>query len=149
VRTRLDGTEDDGSVGGVEEPQTGQVGPQGPVVAHGGVLIPGVQPHGRVQAGCAGPSCGGAGVAAGGFVGEDQLEKRRVGQVLMAGQREPLGQGVEHGREFELTHHLLQVGRDRVIDNLFGGLGHHSPCCSCSVAPPSMTCNQSGRGAGR
>ena len=91
-----DRTEDHGAVGGVEEPQTGQVGPQGPVVAHRGVLVPGVQAHGGIQAGGAGsPGCG-AGVAAGGFVGEDQFEERGVGQVLLAGQGEPIGQGVEH-----------------------------------------------------
>lgn len=40
---------------------------------------------------------------------EDQFEERGVRQVLLAGQGESLGQGVEHTAEFELAHHLLQV----------------------------------------
>ena len=43
-------TEDHGAVGGVEEPQTGQVGPQGPVVAHGPRTVPGAyRLAGKVQ----------------------------------------------------------------------------------------------------
>ena len=50
-----------------------------------------------------------------------------MGQLPLAGQDEPLGQGVEHAPEFELTHHLFQVGRDRIGDNGFGGFGHLGP----------------------
>jgi hypothetical protein len=35
-----------------------------------------------------------------------------MGQVVLAGQGEPFGQGVEHAPEFELAHHLLQVSRE-------------------------------------
>src|ERR1700687_1709160 len=70
-----------------------------------------------------------------------------MGHMALARQDEALGQGVEHAPEFELTHHLLQISRDRISDNGFGGFGHHSPSWSCSEsvrAPPSMTVIQSG-----
>jgi hypothetical protein len=44
-----------------------------------------------------------------------------VGQVSLAGQDEPFGQGVEHAPEFELPHHVFEVSRDRIGDNVFGG----------------------------
>ena len=48
-----------------------------------------------------------------------------------------------------------EQGNDFIIgnsstNNIFGGLVHHSPSWPCSsVLPPSMTCNQSGRGVDR
>jgi hypothetical protein len=50
-----------------------------------------------------GPACCGAGVAAGGFIGEDEFQERGVGEVLLVCQGEPFGQGLEHGSEFELA----------------------------------------------
>lgn len=92
-----DRTQDDRPVRGAEEPQTGQISPHRAVVAHRGVVVPGVDAHGRVQARGAGPAGCGAGVAAGSFIGEDQFEERGAGQVLLAGQGQPFGQRVEHG----------------------------------------------------
>ena len=40
---------------------------------------------------------------------EDEFEERRVGEVLLAGQGQPIGQGVEHAPKFELTHHPFEV----------------------------------------
>src|ERR1700675_4507410 len=68
-------------------------------------------------------------------------------QVLLVGQGEPLGQGVEHAPEFELTHHTLEVSRDGIGDNGFGSHRGHRPWVwlrSAGVAPPSMTVIQSG-----
>jgi hypothetical protein len=72
-------------------PQADQFVPQLPVVADGGGLIPGVEPHYRVQPGGAGPQLCGLGVAAADLVGQHQLEEVGVGQLLLAGQGEPLG----------------------------------------------------------
>ena len=105
-----DGTQNAGAVGAVEEPQAGQLGPQRPVVADRGGLVPGVEAHAGIEPGGAGPAGSRAGVAAGGLVGQDELEERHVRQMPLAGQGEPLGQCVEHPAQLELAHHPLQVG---------------------------------------
>ena len=96
-----DRAEDQGAVRAVEEPQAGQLVPQLLVVADGGGVVPGVQPHAGVEPGGAGAQRGGLGLAAGDLVGQDELEEVGVGHVLLAGQGEPLGQGVEHLAELE------------------------------------------------
>ena len=86
---------------GLGEPQAGQVREQGPVVGEVVGLVPGVQPHGRVQAGGAGAQHRRAGLAAGDLVGQEQLEERGVAHLALPGQREPLGQGVLEPAELE------------------------------------------------
>lgn len=46
-----DRAEDEDSVPGLGEPETGQVGEQGPVLGEVVGLVPGVEAHGRVQPG--------------------------------------------------------------------------------------------------
>ena len=96
-----DRAEQQGPVAGVQEPQRGELVPELLVVADGGGRVPGVQPHAGVEPGGPGPQGGGLGLAAGVFVGEDELEEVGVGHVLLAGQGEPVGQGVEHLAELE------------------------------------------------
>ena len=73
-----DGPENHGAVWAVEEPQAGQLVPQGVVVADGGGVVPGVEAHAGVQPGGVGAPSRGGGVAAGGLVGEDEFEEGRV-----------------------------------------------------------------------
>jgi len=115
-----DRAQEQGAVRAVEEPQADQLVPQLPVVADSGGLVPGIEPHGRVQPGGAGPQARGLGLAAGVLVGQDQLEEVRVGHLLLAGQGEPVGEGVEHLAELERPQGRAQVRADRVPD----GRGH-------------------------
>ena len=94
----------------VEETQAGQLGPQRPVVAYGGEFVPGVQPHGWVEPGGVSAAGRRAGVAAGGLIGEHEFEERHMREVSLAGQDQPLGQGVKHRPEFELAHDALEFG---------------------------------------
>ncbi len=56
-----------------------------PVVADGGGLVPGVQPHSRVQAGGAGAQGRGLGLTSGDLIGEDKLDEVDVGHFLLPG----------------------------------------------------------------
>ena len=99
---------------GFGEPQAGQVREQGPVVGEVVELVPGVQAHGGVQAGGTGAQHRRAGLAAGDLVGQDQLQERGVAHLVLAGQGEPLGQGVGQPAELERLERSDQVGPDRV-----------------------------------
>jgi hypothetical protein len=104
-----DRTQKHGAVRSVEEPQAGQLVPQGVVVAYGCGVVPCVDAHAGVEPGGVGAPLRGGGVAAGGLVGEDEFEERRVREVLLLGEGEPLGQSVEHLAEFEPPQHLFEV----------------------------------------
>ena len=93
-------------MGGVDEPQAAELVPQLLVEPDRGAGVPGVQAHGGVEAGGAGAQRGGVGVAAGHLVGEEELEEVGVGQLLLAGQGESLGQGVEQLAELERAQDL-------------------------------------------
>ena len=66
-----------------------------------GLVVEGVQAHGGVQAGLGGAEGGGAALAAGDLIGQDEFEERGVAQLLLAGQVEPFGQGVGHPAQFQ------------------------------------------------
>ena len=55
-------------------------------------LVPGVEPHGRIQAGGPGAEHRRAGLPAGDLVGQQQLEERGVAHFPLPGQGEPFGQ---------------------------------------------------------
>src|SRR5262249_19669123 len=118
-----DRAEDEGAVGAVEEAQAGQLVPQLLVVADRGGLVPGVQPHAGVEPGGAGAQRGGLGFAAGGLVGPGEVEEVGVGHLRLAGQGEPVGQGVEHLPELERPQRLAQVRAHRIAD----GCRHRVP----------------------
>ena len=65
-----------------------------------------------VELGGAGPQLGGGAVAAVDLVGEHERQEVGVGQGLGAGQREPLGQGVEAAAELDPPQQRLQFGVD-------------------------------------
>src|SRR6266704_4979674 len=109
-----DGTQYQGAVGAVEEPQGDELVPEPLVVADGGGGVPGFGAHGGVQAGVFGAQGDGPGFAAGDFVGQDQLEEVGVGQGLLAGQGEALGQGGGELAELEGAQGGGEVGADRV-----------------------------------
>src|SRR5215510_8702748 len=118
-----DRAEDEGAVRAVEEPQAGQFVPQVLVVADGGGLVPGVEPHAGVEPGGAGAQGGGLGFAAGDFVGQDQFEEVSVGHLLLAGEGEPVREGGQHLAELERPQGRAQVGADRIAH----GGGHRVP----------------------
>ena len=60
-----------------------------------------VQGHGRVQARGPGAAPRGGGVAAGDFVGEDDLEELGVGQIVRLRERESFREGVDELAELE------------------------------------------------
>ena len=66
-----------------------------------GVGLEGLQPHGGVELGGAGAQLGGRAVAAVDLVGEHELQELGVREVLGAGEREPLGQGVQAAAELD------------------------------------------------
>jgi putative hemolysin len=104
-----DGAEDECVVSGVDEPERAQLVEDLMVVVDFGAAVPVLQGHVRVEPGASGPEAGGAGLSAGDFVGEDQLEELVVGQAALFGQGEPFGQGVEAAAEFECPQQGLQL----------------------------------------
>jgi hypothetical protein len=76
--------------------------------------VPGIQPHARLEPGAPGPEGSGFGLAAADLVGEDELEEVGVGHLLLPGQGEPIGQGVEHLAELERPQRGAQVRADRI-----------------------------------
>jgi hypothetical protein len=87
-----DRAEDEHAVACFGEPQGGQVGEQGTVVGEVVQLVPGLEPHRRVEAGGAGAEHRRAGLPAGDLVVEDELEERGVAELALSGQDQPLGQ---------------------------------------------------------
>lgn len=90
-----DGSEDQGRVGVVDEPQAREHGPVVGVVGDVDVTAPRFQGHRRVELGGAAPQRRGLAVAAGDLVGEDELEELRMRQFRGAGEGEPLGERCE------------------------------------------------------
>ena len=88
-----DRSQDECGVAGLGEPQRGQVRPQATVVGQVVVLVPGVDAHGRIEAGLARAQRRRAGLPPGYLVGEQQLEEGGVAHLVLAGQRKALGQG--------------------------------------------------------
>jgi hypothetical protein len=72
--------------------------------------MPGIEPGG------AGAQRGGLGLAAGDFVGQDELEEVGVGHLLLPGQGEPVREGGQHLAELERPQGLAQVRADSVAD---------------------------------
>src|SRR5262249_25495414 len=64
-----------------------------------------------------------------------------VGQVLLSGQGQPFGQGVEQLAELERAQYLLEVRADRVGDDrcrgLAGGGHHRTPSAPAVAASPT------------
>jgi excisionase family DNA binding protein len=131
VLTMADGSQDQGAVGGLGEPEACQLVPQLLVVADGGGGVPGLQPHVRVQAGGAGAAGSRSVVAAGDFVGEQQLEEVVVRHVVLAGEGEPVGEGGQELAELEGAQVLFEVGADRV------GQGHGCPFSVAGCGGPA------------
>ena len=109
-----DRPQDQGAVACFGEPQGGQVGEQLTVVGQVVQLVPGVEPHAGVEPGRPGAQRRRAGLAAGDLVGQDQLQERGVGHLLLPGQDQPFGQGLGHLAELELLEGADQVRTDRV-----------------------------------
>ena len=108
-----DGSHDHGVVAAVDEPQRAQLVPDGVVVGDLGGVVPAVQGHGRVEAGGAGAAVGGGGLAAGDFVGEDELEELGVAHAAGLGEGEAFGEGVEAAAELDPAQQRPQLGGDR------------------------------------
>ena len=81
-----DGAHDHGVVAAVDEPQRAQLVPDGAVVGDLGGVVPAVEGHRRVEPGGAGPAVGGGRLAAGDFVGEDELEELGVAHAAGLGE---------------------------------------------------------------
>ena len=115
-----DGAHDHGVVAGLDEAQRAQLVPDGAVVGDLGGVVPAVQGHGRVEPGGAGTPVGGGGLAAGDFVGEDELEELGVAHAAGVGEGEPFGEGVEAAAELHPAQQRLELGGD-------GRRGHRRP----------------------
>ncbi len=98
----------------LQEAQAAQLVPELVVEAHGGGLVPRLQAHGRVEVGGAGAEVATDTITAGTLVSEDELQEVLVGQLLLAGELEALGQGLQDGREAEPAEHLAELGRDHL-----------------------------------
>ena len=87
---------------------------EGAVEGHLGRGVPGLQAHGGVEVRALDAEGDGQALPAGDLVAEDQQQEILVRHLLLAREHEPLGQGVEHAREFEPTEGGLQIGADGV-----------------------------------
>ena len=89
-----------------------QLVPELAVEVDRGGVVPELQAHGRVEMGGAGAQIATDAVATSDLVGEHELQEVLVGQLLLAGELEPLGQSLQDGRELETAEHLAELGRD-------------------------------------
>ena len=105
-----DGPQDQGAVAAFGEPQGDQLVPELLVVADGGGGVPGVEAHRGVQSGGGGAAGGGAVLAAGDFVGQEELEEVGVREFLLAGEGEPFGEGGGELAELEGAQVALRSG---------------------------------------
>ena len=103
-----DRAEDERAAGVVEEPQRAQLVPELPVVADRAVAGEGLEPHRRVELRGPGAQVSRGAVAAFDLVGEHQGQEVHVGQRLLRGQREPVGQGVEHRPSLTVRSRLFR-----------------------------------------
>ena len=69
--------------------------------------------HRGVEPGGAGSQVGGGGLAAGDFVGEDELEELGVSHAAGVGEGEAFGEGVEAAAELDPAQQRLELGSDR------------------------------------
>jgi len=115
----------------------GEVVEEGAVKGDVGFGIPGVEVHRRGQVGAQDGRGDGKRVAARGFITEDDQEEILIGQRLLARQAEPLGQGVEHPRQFETAEDGFEVRRDQVsrITPIAGRCGGGPVCCAGLRSP--------------
>ena len=106
---------DDRDVGvGLEEAERRELVEQGAIEGHLRGGVPRLELHAGVEAGALDAGGHGQRVPPGRFVAEDDQEEVLIGQLLLAGQAEPLGQGVEHPGELEATEDGAEVGRNRI-----------------------------------
>jgi len=106
---------DDGDVVvGFEEAQRGEFVEQGAVELDLGGLVPPLELGVPLQVAPLGPDGGRLAVAAGGLVAEREEQQVLVGHLLLAGEHEPLGKGIEHPGELEALQDGLQFGGDDV-----------------------------------
>src|SRR5690606_24263409 len=82
-------------------------------------------------------------VAAGGFIGEEQLEELGVTEAVGLGQREPFGEGVEQPAELHPPQQGTQLRRDGDV-----GGGQRAPP-SVPVAAAVLVANSAGSRANR
>jgi len=149
-----DGSQDEDAVAGLGEPQAGQVAEQHSVIGEVVGFVPGVQSHGRVQAGDPRAEHRRAGLAAGDLIGQDQLEERGVAHRALPSQDEPFGQGVLEAAELQRAKGPHQVDTDRVerpagrSAGRSGGRSGHgvvsSSGCAASLTPPRMRVSWAG-----
>ena len=108
-----DGPHDDGVVAGVDEAQRPQLVQHGAVVGDLGGVVPLVDRHVGVEAGGSGASVGRGGLAAGHFVGQDELEELGVTEPAGLCEGEAFGEGVEAAAELHPAQQRLQLWGDR------------------------------------
>ncbi len=107
---------DDGDMRvGLEEAQGAQLVPELDVVADVGGRVPGLELMCWIEAGALGSELRRYAVAARDLVGEDHQDEVLVGHLLLPGESEPLGQGVEERPKLEAFEGLLQIGGDAVL----------------------------------
>src|SRR5215467_1314737 len=97
----------------LQKAQGAELVPELAVEVDRGGVVPELQAHGGVEMSGAGAQIAAGAVAAGGLVGEHELQKVLVGQLLLAGELEPFGKGLQDGRELETAEHLAELSRDR------------------------------------
>ena len=106
---------DDGDVRvGVEEAQRGELVEERAIEGDLRGGVPSVQAHVRIQAGLLDPQRDGEAVAPRDFVAEDLEQQIVMRHLLLAREREPLGQRVEHARQLEPPQDGFQIGTDPI-----------------------------------
>jgi hypothetical protein len=99
-----DGADDQDVLGVLDKAHRDELAPGGLVVGHLCSVVPRLEDHGRIQVGGAGAHAGGGGVTALHLVGEQLLQELQVAQVVLTGEGDSLGQGVEQLAEAQPAH---------------------------------------------
>jgi hypothetical protein len=109
-----DGADEGDAVMSLQEAEGNKLIEQGAIEGDGGRRVPVLDLGTGIEAGALGAQGGGETIAAGDLVGEEKEQDVLMRELLLPGQGEALGQGVEDAGEPEPAQNGLQVGRDGV-----------------------------------
>jgi hypothetical protein len=113
-----DGADDGDVVMALQEAERGELVEEGAIEGHLRRRVPGFELSAGIEARALGSHGRGQPVAAGDLIAEDEEKEVLVGELLLPGEGQAFGQGVEPPGELEAAEHGLQVSGD--------GIGRHA-----------------------
>jgi len=106
---------DDGDVGmGVEKTQRRELVEEGAIEGHLRGGVPRLQDHRGIQPGLLHPEGHAQTIAPGDFITQDEQQEIVRRHLLLAREREPLGERIEDARELEPAQDGFQIGTDAI-----------------------------------